>query len=104
MRAGGQDGEAVLGRDRGDGPAQMAQLGARLRHVGVRRRDHLDLRLQEFARDPAVGRGSRGLEERLRHVVRDQLGLGVDQEVFLFDSEGEFVGHSLPLLDRLAPR
>src|SRR5712691_11764234 len=62
----------------------------------------MEFRRVLFRSDPTVGRRSSGLEERLRHVVGDQLGLGVDQEVFLFDSEGECVGHSSPLLDRLA--
>ncbi len=51
MRAGGENGEAVFGRHRGDGLAQMAQLRARIRHVDVGRGHHLDLRLQELRRD-----------------------------------------------------
>ena len=63
--------------------------------LAVRRGDHLDLRLQEFGADPAVGRGLGGIEERLRHVRRDALGLRVDQEVLFLDAEGEIVGHSM---------
>ena len=59
----------------------------------MRRGDHLDLRLQEFGCRPAVGRGLGGIEERLRHVRRDALGLRVDQEVLFLDAEGEIVGH-----------
>ena len=71
MRAGGENGEAVLGRDLRDGPAQMAQLRARVRHVHMRRRHHLDLRLQELRRTPAVGRGLGGVEEFARHDAGD---------------------------------
>ena len=57
MRAGGQDGEAVLGGDRGHGLAQVRAARARASAMLVCGDDtHLDLRLQEFAGDPAAGR------------------------------------------------
>ena len=59
--------------------------------LAVRRGDHLDLRLQEFRRDPAVGRRLGGVEECLRHVGRDQLGLRIDQEILFLDAERECV-------------
>ncbi len=94
MGAGGQDGKPMLGRHRGDGSAQSAQLGARIRHVVVRRGDHLDLRLQELGRDSAIRCSLGGLEEWLRHAAHDRLRLGVDQEIFLFDAELERTGRS----------
>ena len=57
MGAGGEDGEAVLGRDRRHRVAKEAQLGACLLHAGMGDRRHFDLRLQEFA----VGCGRRSL-------------------------------------------
>ena len=56
MRAGGEDGEAVVGRDLRHGLAQMAKLGVGGADVVMRQRRHLALRLQEFAHDLAVGR------------------------------------------------
>ena len=94
MSAGGQDGKPMLRRHRGDGSAQSAQLGARIRHVVVRRGGHLDLRLQELGRDSAIRCSLGGLEEWLRHAAHDRLRLGVDQEIFLFDAELERTGRS----------
>ena len=87
MRAGGEDREAVLGGDLGDGLAQMTQFLARGLDVGVRQRHGFDLRLQEFARDLAAGRLLGGLEELLRHRARHRLGGGVDQEIFFLDPD-----------------
>ena len=93
MSAGGENGEAVLGRDCGHDLAQLAQLGAGVGRVGVRRGDDLDLGLQEFARHPAVGRRLGCLEKGLRHAPQHQLGLGVDQEIFFLDPERVGIRH-----------
>ena len=95
MRAGGEDRKAMLGRHGRDGLAQVAQFRARVRHVAMRRGDDLDLRLQEFGGNPAVGRRLGGLEQRLRDFGGDALGLRVDQEILLLDAEGEVVGHAV---------
>ena len=86
--------QAVVGRDLRQRLAQMVQLRARIGQAGMRGGDDLDLRLQEFARNPAFGGGLGRLEEGLRHVARDQLGLGVDQEILFFDSERVVARHA----------
>ena len=65
MRAGRENGETIFGSNRGDGLPQVPQLGARIGCVDVRRRNHLDLRLQKLPRSPALGRGFDGFEEFL---------------------------------------
>ena len=87
MRAGGEDGEAVVGRDLRHGLAQMAQLGVGGPDVVMRQRRHLDLRLQEFAHDLAVGGLLGDVQKGLGHVARHQLGVRVDQEIFFLDAE-----------------
>ena len=94
MRAGGENGEPVPACYLRDRPAQLAQFSARFRHADMRRRNHLDLGLQEFRCDPAIGRGLGGFEKCRCHVAGDLLGLRVDQEIFLFDAECEFAAHS----------
>ena len=87
----------MLGRDVGDGLAQEPQLGARVRHVGMRRGRDFDLRLQHLAHHLSAGDGFHLLEESLRHFARDRFGLGVDQKILLLDAELEIVGHVPPL-------
>ncbi len=97
MRADREDREPVLGRDVGDGLAQEFQLGAGVGHVVVRRRRDLELRLQHLAHRLSAGDRLHPLEKRLRHLARDRLGLGVDQEILFLDTELEIVGHGPPL-------
>src|SRR5262249_25544148 len=54
-------------------------------------------RLQELGRDTAVGRRLGRLEEGLWHVAHERLRPGLDQEIFLFDSERERTGHAQAL-------
>ncbi len=98
MRAGRQNGEAVIGGHRGDGSPQVAQLGAGGGHVLMGRRGHLDLRLQEFGRGPAIGCRSGRFEERSGHIARHELRGGIDEEILLFDTDRERAGHREPLL------
>ena len=87
MGAGGEDGEAVLGRDRRHGVAKEAQFGARLLHAGMGNGRRFDLRLQEFAADAAAGRVLRLRQEGLRHLPRNRLRLGVDEKILLFNPQ-----------------
>ncbi len=91
--AGGEDRQAMLGGGAGQRLAQEAQLLARGRHVGMRQRRDLDLRLQQFAAGLSAGRLLGGFQERRRHGARRRLGVGVDQEELLLDPELEDIGH-----------
>jgi hypothetical protein len=99
MRSGCENGKAVLGRDLGHRLSQVAQFRVRGADVVMRQRRHLDLRLQKFAHHLAVRGGLGGAQKRLRHGPRHELGLGIDQEVLLFDAKAVFVFHA----HRLAP-
>jgi hypothetical protein len=56
------------------------------------------LRVQEFGGGVAVGRLPRRLEEGGRHVERHELGICLDQEIFLLEADGERAGHPEALL------
>ena len=100
MRAGGEDGKAVVGRDLRHRLPQMPKLRVRGADVVMRQRRDFDLRLQEFAQDLAVGGRLGGRQKRLRHVARHELRRGVDQEILFLDAERICVLHA-PL--RLVP-
>ena len=88
MGAGGQNGEAVFGGDFGDGLAQMAQLGARVRHVAMRRgvTSICDCRIRG-ASAPSVA--ALAASKKACGRRGDRLGLRVDQEIFFLDAERE---------------
>jgi hypothetical protein len=89
---GGSDGgKAELGGDGADGRTQPDQLVARLMHGVAHAGADLDLRAQEFRADlPAI------IEQRLlafgeerRGRLREIAAVLIDEEVLLFDTEGE---------------
>ena len=97
MGAGGEDRQPMLGGGLGERLAQETQLLARGRHVGMRQRRDLDLRLQQFPAGLPAGRLLGGFQECLRHGAGRRLGIGVDQEEFLFDAELENIRHAFSL-------
>ena len=94
MGAGGEDRQPVLGGGAGQRLAQETQLLPRGRHVGMRQRRDLDLRLQQFPARLPAGRLLGGFQERRRHGAGRRLGVGVDQEELLLDTEPEDIGHA----------
>ena len=69
--------------------AQLAQFGARLRHLDMRLSGDFELLLQEFAFAPTTGRRLHRGEQRLRYGRRDCFSFGIDEEVFLLDTEAK---------------
>ena len=88
----------MLSGDVGNGAAQVPELLARGRDIGMRFGHDFDLRLQKLAAHAIVGRVAGGLEEVMRHAARDELGLRVDQEIFFLDAERVVASHSSPRL------
>ena len=93
VRAGREDRKPVLRRDRRDRCPQMPQLRMRRRHVAMGHGRDLDLRLQHLAHELRAERRFGGGEKRLRPLLGNHLGLGIDQEIFLLDSDRIGIGH-----------
>jgi hypothetical protein len=89
MRTGSEYAEPVWHDYASQHMAQLAQLGARLRHVDMRLGSDFELLLQKLALAPTEGRRHHRGEQRLRYARRDCFRLGVDEEVLLLNTEAK---------------
>ena len=69
--------------------AQAPQVGGGLLHRGAHPGADLDLRAQEFRRDLGAEQVLTLCEQGLRRIGGEVQGLPVDQEILLFDADGE---------------
>ena len=89
----------MTGRDRSDGAAQMAQVGARLGEAGAHAGADLDLRAQKFGANLAGQQGLAIGQHLGWRIVDDIACRAVDEKVLLLDANGEFrLGAGHPLL------
>src|SRR5581483_2693522 len=89
MRGGGDGCQPVTGGKLGHRAPRLRQLlpgGAR---TSMHRRPHLDLRLEEFARHLSPQRPLAVVEQGLGHLAHQIPARPVDEQVLLFDADGE---------------
>ena len=99
MRGGSDEAQSVGTGDRRHGAAQVLQVGAGLADGGAHAGADLDLTLQELRRHLPFQQGFALRKHRRRRLVDEGAGAGIDEQVFLFDSDGEarlvhFAAHS----------